>query len=493
MKQMRAVRLGTTLVLAALAVLLAVGVHAQAPNLLANPGFEAPFAIVPGDPQMEVASGWQPWWVPREPDMTFSQNLQPEYYPASNTSSALGIPQIRSGEDAQQLFTFFGTFTGGIYQSVANVVSGETYRFSAFVHVWSSSLDNPALSEQPGNLSVQVGIDPTGGTDGTSPAIIWSPVGAFIYDSFNEYAVTAQAAASTITVWVRGTAGIPVKQNVLYIDDAALTGPSTATAAPPTDVASAPSATASATATAVSTTAPAASLTASATAVPVTPSATLTPSITSTPAPTATIDNTQFPGRFVYQVQPGDTVFNIAAAYGTTPEAIISANGLQPNGLIFVGQQLIIPVRLPFVPPTATPFASPTAINVPSVPTTAPPQPQTITYVVRPGDTLFWIAVRFNTTVNAIASLNNISNPNLIFVGQRLLIPAAGAQAVPTSVTIPTAQGQVAQPPQTYIVRPGDNLYNISIRFGVPVSAIVQANGIPNPNRIYVGQTLIIP
>ena len=87
----------------------------------------------------------------------------------------------------------------------------------------------------------------------------------------------------------------------------------------------------------------------------------------------------------------------------------------------------------------------------------------------------------------------SISNPNLIFAGQRLLVPVNTAQAVPTAVIIPTIEGAAAQQVQTYIVQPGDNLYNISLRFNVPLAGIIQANGLVNPSRIYIGQSLIIP
>jgi LysM repeat protein len=130
------------------------------------------------------------------------------------------------------------------------------------------------------------------------------------------------------------------------------------------------------------------------------------------------------------------------------------------------------------------------------------------TYVVQPGDTLFRISLRFNTTVPAIAQLNGISNPNLIFVGQRLRIPAPGTNPPPTTppTTSPTAPPLTTPPPTTpppgggtppptgtYTVQPGDTLFRIAVRFGTTPQAIAQANGIVNINRIFVGQVLRIP
>lgn len=109
------------------------------------------------------------------------------------------------------------------------------------------------------------------------------------------------------------------------------------------------------------------------------------------------------------------------------------------------------------------------------------------TYVVQWGDTLASIARRFNTTYTAIAQANNILNPNLIYAGQTLIIPTDGGTPPPPAP--PPAPG----PGTTYTVQPGDTLYRISVRFGVTVQAIAQANGIANVNLIYVGQVLQIP
>ena len=132
----------------------------------------------------------------------------------------------------------------------------------------------------------------------------------------------------------------------------------------------------------------------------------------------------------------------------------------------------------------------------------------TSTYVVQVGDNLFRIALHYGVSVNQIAVLNGIVNPNLIFVGQTLQIPAGGTIVInpPTStplppgvtVTPPPVVTTVTPPPPAtgagqYVVQPGDNLYRISLRFGISISALAQANGILNPNLIFVGETLIIP
>jgi LysM repeat protein len=113
----------------------------------------------------------------------------------------------------------------------------------------------------------------------------------------------------------------------------------------------------------------------------------------------------------------------------------------------------------------------------------APPQAWPFIHIVQRGQNLSSIARMYGTTVAAIVQANGIPNPNRIYAGQRLVIPAARAYEEPYR----QGCGYV------YIVRTGDTLSGIAFRHGVSVSALVQANGIANPNRIYITQRLFIP
>jgi LysM repeat protein len=98
-------------------------------------------------------------------------------------------------------------------------------------------------------------------------------------------------------------------------------------------------------------------------------------------------------------------------------------------------------------------------------------------HVVQRGETLSSIAARYGTTVHAFVQANRLSNPNFVWVGQRLVIPGSAGSA-------PVSGGGV------HIVQRGETLYSIARRYGTTASALAAANGLRNANLIYVGQRL---
>ncbi|MBO8126264.1 MAG: LysM peptidoglycan-binding domain-containing protein [Firmicutes bacterium] len=160
-----------------------------------------------------------------------------------------------------------------------------------------------------------------------------------------------------------------------------------------------------------------------------------------------------------YVVRPGDSYYLIGLRYGISAEDLQKINSARMSYLE-VGQVIKVPA-------TESSF-----------------QPSEVTsgtqvYTVRPGDSLFLIARRFNTTVGALQRANNLSGIFLA-VGQKLVIPSS-------SFSGETADGKVV-----YQVQPGDSLYLIARRFGITIADLRQANDLWS-DYIYVGQKLVIP
>ena len=166
----------------------------------------------------------------------------------------------------------------------------------------------------------------------------------------------------------------------------------------------------------------------------------------------------------IHVVRPGENLYRIALRYGTTVGQLAALNGLSNTNRIYVGQRLKIS--------SSSSGGSGTASS-------------SGVHVVQRGENLFRIALRYGTTVHALAAANGIANTNRVYVGQRLVISGASST--------PSAPAKSPAPGGTYSVRRGDTLSGIAVRFGVSMWALARANGISNPSRIYVGQVLRIP
>lgn len=94
-------------------------------------------------------------------------------------------------------------------------------------------------------------------------------------------------------------------------------------------------------------------------------------------------------------------------------------------------------------------------------------------YIVKSGDTLYSIARRYSLPIDDIIYANQLQNPAVLSVGQALVIPTDTVR---------------------HTVSRGESLYSIAAGYGVSLQSLIDANpGITNPNRIYVGQTVVIP
>ena len=164
-----------------------------------------------------------------------------------------------------------------------------------------------------------------------------------------------------------------------------------------------------------------------------------------------------------HTVSPGETLGAIAARNHTSVRALAEANGVADVDRIIVGQVLVIP-------------------SGGGTGATGGSGAATVVHVVAPLETLSGIALRYGTSVSALASANGISNPNIVRIGARLQVPAGSG-----------ASGGAGGAARSHTVTSGETLAGIARRYGVSIGAIVTASRVSNPNLIRIGQVLTVP
>lgn len=163
------------------------------------------------------------------------------------------------------------------------------------------------------------------------------------------------------------------------------------------------------------------------------------------------------PGEYtVYTVKAGDSLYNIANRYNTTVKAITDYNNLSSTNLS-IGQKLLIPTT-----------------------TTGTEEGNYDTYTVKSGDSLYRLASQYNTSVDNLMRINNLSS-NLLSIGQKLLVPKTG-----------TNTNNVPNVGISYTVKPGDSLYKIANQYNTSVDAIKDFNNLTS-NTLQIGQVIKIP
>lgn len=148
----------------------------------------------------------------------------------------------------------------------------------------------------------------------------------------------------------------------------------------------------------------------------------------------------------IYTVKSGDTLYQISKKYNLTVDELKKLNNLTSNTLS-IGQKLYVK-------------------KIPSEKETE--------YTVVKGDSLYKIANKFNTTVNALKEKNNLTS-NTLSIGQKLLIPTTSTKNK-----------------LTYTVKKGDNLYSIARTYNTTVDKLKSLNNLTS-NTLSIGQTLILP
>ena len=185
-------------------------------------------------------------------------------------------------------------------------------------------------------------------------------------------------------------------------------------------------------------------------------------------------DNNEF---INYKVIEGDTLWQISQKYNTSLEIILAYNSIKEKDILSLGQIIKIPNN--------------------DFQTT-----DYIIHIVKKGETLWSIAQQYNLEVDSIRATNNISNPELLSIGQKVKIPSFKNIISDKSLS----DQEIAQEnenesnnqaenlkPVIHIVQAGDNLWNVAQKYGVSVKVIAEVNNLKDKDLLSIGQRLEIP
>lgn len=186
-----------------------------------------------------------------------------------------------------------------------------------------------------------------------------------------------------------------------------------------------------------------------------------------------------------YTVKSGDTLSAIANRFGMNYIQLAQINNIRNVNRIYVGQTLRLQAQVNNS--TVSQPVHNNTNNVKPAPAPAPtPTTNNAAYTVKSGDTLSGISSRFGVSYEQLARLNNIANPNRIYVGQVLRV---NGQAAPRYNNY-SRSSATASVRGGYTVKSGDTLSGIAAQYGLNWHTLAQRNNLQSPYTIYVGQRL---
>ena len=341
-------------------------------NLLANGGLDS-FA---GN---GMATSWEPWWEATSNPGTGSLDyaFQPSFAPENNPAF------VQSGSGSQHIGRNWDPWHAGIRQTI-NVAPGSTVRITGYARAFASTPDFPSPSDSAVQSRMQIGAEPNGSIEWYAATVKWSGM-ANPHDTWAAFSLDVTAGANgKVTIFLSAN----YKGDSRYHLDAwwdnvsATVVGSQANTPAPGQTSAPPPATSG--------------------AQPTNPP----PAATAFRMPTAGPD-----GNIIYIVQPGDTLWRIAAITGLTVDQLKALNGLSSD-IISVGQRLIIGQGQASASPTATAGATQDPTAGPSVATSEPGADVTVAPTPAAAETQVAIATEAVGTGTVCAQIFNDANGN---------------------------------------------------------------------------------
>jgi murein DD-endopeptidase MepM/ murein hydrolase activator NlpD len=184
-----------------------------------------------------------------------------------------------------------------------------------------------------------------------------------------------------------------------------------------------------------------------------------------------------------YKVTKGDSLWSISQKYNVSLDLILSYNNIKEKDILFLGQIIKIPQN-----------------NFQTTETT-----DYIIHIVKKGENLWSIAQKYKLSVDLILATNSIANSELISIGQEMKIPSHKNAVAETNIVNQAVidkknnniNNNISQlenaEPIVYKVKAGDNLWNISLKYGVSVEVIIEVNNLGDKDLLSIDQKLEIP
>ncbi|MCK5768184.1 MAG: LysM peptidoglycan-binding domain-containing protein [Candidatus Atribacteria bacterium] len=174
-----------------------------------------------------------------------------------------------------------------------------------------------------------------------------------------------------------------------------------------------------------------------------------------------------------HEVQKGESIWSISQKYQISKNNLLSINNINENDILSIGQIIKIPQM----------FSK---------------DDNYLVHYVKKGETLWSISQKYNIQINSIIAINNLNSSDLISVGQSINIPSIqgkniGKNETSQDLSFKNVSKEDITRPITYVVRKGDNLWNIAQKNGVALTTIAEINSLVNGNNLSIGQKLEIP